>query len=288
MFSVIGVTGQVGGVAARLLLANGYDVRAVVRNPDHTPTLREQGYEVSVANLRDTQALALAFQGAEGVFVMLPLNFDPSSDFSEAREIASSLHDAIVTAQPRKVVCLSTIGAQVSQPSLLTQVRYLEEALGNLQMPVAFVRAAWFMENALCDVEPACESGEIPTFFQPLGQTIPMVATADIGRVVSETLTEEWDGIRIIELEGDRRISPNDIARTFDRLLGREVRPKLVPRDAWEAVFRAQGMKNPGPRMQMLDGFNEGWLKFEGRRTETRIGRVPLDVVLRELIRNAC
>ncbi|MFK4448092.1 uncharacterized protein YbjT (DUF2867 family) [Caballeronia udeis] len=287
MFSLIGVTGQVGGVAARLLLANGCDVRAVIRNPDKSSTLREEGYEVSLADLRDTQALAMAFQGAEGVFVMLPLNFDPSSDFSEAHEIVSSLHDAIVTAQPGKVVCLSTIGVHVPQPSLLTQVSYLEQALSKLPMPVAFVRAAWFMENALCDVEPARESGEIPSFLQPLGRTIPMVATADIGRVISETLMEEWDGLRIIELEGDRRISPNDIAKTFDRLLGREVRPKLIPRDAWEEMFRAQGMKNPGPRMQMLDGFNEGWLKFDGRRTETRIGRVPLDIVLRELVRNA-
>jgi uncharacterized protein YbjT (DUF2867 family) len=287
MFSIIGVTGQVGGVAARVLLANGCDVRAVVRNPDSASMLREQGYEVSIADLRDTQALALAFQGAEGVFVMLPLNFDPSSDFSEAREIVSSLHDAVVSAQPGKVVCLSAIGAQVLKPSLLIQVRYLEEALRELPMPVAFVRAAWFIENALCDVQAACESGEIPSFLQPASQKIPMVATADIGRVISETLMEEWNGLRIIEIEGDKRISPNDIAETFDRLLGREVRPKPVPRDAWEDTFRAQGMKNPGPRMQMLDGFNEGWLKFEGRRTETRIGRVPLDVVLRELVRNS-
>jgi uncharacterized protein YbjT (DUF2867 family) len=287
MFSIVGVTGQVGGVAARLLLANGLDVRAVVRNPGSASMLREQGYEVSIADLRDTQALALAFQEAEGVFVMLPLNFDPSADFSEAQEIASSLHDAIVSALPGKVVCLSAIGAQVLKPSLLMQLRYLEAALRELPMPVAFVRAAWFMENALCDVQLACESGEIPSFLQPVGQKIPMVATADIGRVISETLMEEWEGLRIIEIEGDRRISPNDIAKTFDRLLGREVRAKLVPRDAWEETFRAQGMKNPGPRMQMLDGFNEGWLKFEGRRTETRIGRVPLDVVLRELVRNS-
>ncbi|MFM0351474.1 NmrA family NAD(P)-binding protein [Paraburkholderia sp. RL17-347-BIC-D] len=287
MFSLIGVTGQVGGVTARLLLANGCDVRAVIRNPDKASMLLEQGYEVSLADLRDTQSLAQAFQKTEGVFVMLPMSCDPSTDFSEAHEIVSSLHDAIVTAQPGKVVCLSTIGAQVLQPSLLTQARYLEEALSKLPMPVAFVRSAWFMENALCDVEPARESGEIPSFLQPVGRMIPMVATADIGRVISETLMEEWDGLRIIELEGDRRISPNDIAETFDRLLGRQVRPKLVPRDEWEETFRAQGMKNPGPRMQMLDGFNEGWLKFEGRRTETRIGRVPLDVVLRDLVRNA-
>ncbi len=29
------------------------------------------------------------------------------------------------------------------------------------------------------------------------------------------------------------------------------------------AIFRAHGMRDPIPRIQMLDGFNEGWIKFE-------------------------
>jgi hypothetical protein len=32
----------------------------------------------------------------------------------------------------------------------------------------------------------------------------------------------------------------------------------------WEEVFRAQGVKNPTPRIQMIEGFNEGWIEFEG------------------------
>jgi uncharacterized protein YbjT (DUF2867 family) len=33
MFAVTGITGQVGGVVARVLLAAGLDVRGVVRDP---------------------------------------------------------------------------------------------------------------------------------------------------------------------------------------------------------------------------------------------------------------
>jgi NAD(P)H dehydrogenase (quinone) len=54
-----------------------------------------------------------------------------------------------------------------------------------------------------------------------------------------------------------------------------------VPRDSWEPLFRAKGMKNPGPRMQMLDGFNEGWIEFEGNSLK---GLTTLDTVLRKLI----
>jgi len=54
-----------------------------------------------------------------------------------------------------------------------------------------------------------------------------------------------------------------------------------------EALFRAQGMKHPLPRMRMLDGFNEGWIDFEGRADEILRGRVSLETVLRELVSRA-
>jgi hypothetical protein len=43
-------------------------------------------------------------------------------------------------------------------------------------------------------------------------------------------------------------------------------------------------MKNPEPRIQMLDGFNEGWIEFEGNEAGSRKGKVALETVLRTLI----
>ncbi len=57
-----------------------------------------------------------------------------------------------------------------------------------------------------------------------------------------------------------------------------------VPRDTWEPLFKSQGMKNPTPRIQMLDGFNEGWLEFEGGEAGSTKGKVELKTVLQALI----
>ena len=43
-------------------------------------------------------------------------------------------------------------------------------------------------------------------------------------------------------------------------------------------------MKNPEPRIQMLDGFNEGWIEFEGGEAGSRKGKTALESVLRALI----
>jgi uncharacterized protein YbjT (DUF2867 family) len=287
MYAVTGITGQVGGVVARLLLAAGQDVRAVVRDAAKGEVWAKQGCEVALADVNDQQALQHAFEGAEGVFVLLPPTFDPTPGFPEAHKTIDTLRAALAAAKPSKVVVLSTIGAQATQPNLLNQLQILEQELGTLPMPVAFLRAAWFIENAAWDVAPARDSGIVPSFLQPLDKPVPMVATADIGRVAAELLRESWTGRRIVELEGPQRISPDMIAASFARLLGRDVSMTVVPRDTWEDLFRSQGMKNPTPRMQMIDGFNEEWICFEGAEHEVRKGRVPLDTVLQSLIERA-
>jgi uncharacterized protein YbjT (DUF2867 family) len=214
----------------------------------------------------------------------LPPTFDPTQGFPEARKAIASLRAALAAARPKKVVVLSTIGAQATQPNLLNQLQIMEQELGTLPMPVAFLRAAWFIENAAWDIAPARETGVVPSFLQPLDKLVPMVATADIGRVAADLLRETWAGRRVIELEGTQRVSPDMIAASLGRLLGRDVRMNIVPRDTWEGLFRSQGMTNPLPRMQMIDGFNEEWICFEGGQNEVRRGRVPLDTVLQSLI----
>jgi uncharacterized protein YbjT (DUF2867 family) len=111
-----------------------------------------------------------------------------------------------------------------------------------------------------------------------------MVATADVGRTVADLLRESWTGQRIVELEGPRRYSANDVAAGFAEAVGHPVRMEPVPRETWEALFRSQGMKHPLPRIRMIEGFNEGWIDFEGGTAEHRAGRIPLEAVLKDLV----
>jgi uncharacterized protein YbjT (DUF2867 family) len=281
MFAVTGITGQVGGAAARALLAKGCAVRAVVRDSNKATYWAKQGCEIAVADMYVAKSLETAFHGTDGVFVMLPAYFDPSPDFRESRAAISALRSALFEANPPKIVCLSTIGAQSERPNLLGQLRVLEQELRTLPIPVTFLRPAWYMENFSWDISSARETGLIPSFLQPLDKLFPMVATEDVGSTAAELLLDSLTGLRVVELEGSARVSPQQAAETIGRLLGRQVQMETVPRDTWESLFLSQGMKNPTPRIQMLDGFNEGWIEFEG---ETRKGRLALKNVLASII----
>ena len=284
MFAITGITGKVGGEVARNLLAGNQPVRAVVRDLRKGESWAQLGCDLVRADINDGGALTSAFQGAESVFVLVPPNFDPSPDFHEARATAAALKSAIEAARPGRVVYLSTIGAQATQSNLLTQHTIIEQVLGELSMPITFLRPGWFMENCSWDIASATNDGVISTFLQPIDKPVPMVATADVARVAAELLQETWNGRRVVELEGLHRVTPHEIATTFADLLGRPVRMEPVPRETWESLFKSQGMKNPIPRIKMLDGFNEGWIEFEGAEAGSRKGKVGLQSVLQTLI----
>ena len=285
MHAITGITGKVGGALARHLLSVGEPVRAVVRDAAKGQAWAALGCEVAVAEMEDAQALTRAFEGATGAFILPPSVFDPAPGFPEARAVIAAVRQAIESSRLDKVVCLSTVGAQATQPNLLSQRSLMEAALASLATPVGFLRPAWFLENLSWDVEQARNEGILSSYLQPLDRAIPMVATADVGRVAAELLLQSWQGTRIVELEGPRRITQHAIAEAFARELGRDVRAQAVPREQWGAIFKAQGMNDPIPRIQMLDGFNEGWITFEGGDDTVLKGSVSLEEVVRSVSR---
>jgi uncharacterized protein YbjT (DUF2867 family) len=283
MFAVTGITGKVGAAAARSLLSADQPVRAVVRDGSKGAAWAKLGCEVAIADLSDTEALTAAFRGAAGVFVLVPPVFDPAPGFPEALGVINSVRAALARAKPEKVVALSTVGADAPQPNLLNVLSRMEEIIGTLPMPVTFLRAAWFMENAASDIASA-KTGLIRSYLQPLDRVVPMVSTEDVGRTAAALLQERWEGKRVVDLEGPRRVSPNALAAALAKVLGAQVRAEIVPRDRWESIFRAQGMKNPTPRMQMIDGFNAGWIDFADRGAHARKGSVSIDQAIATLI----
>ncbi|WP_274654673.1 NmrA family NAD(P)-binding protein [Paenibacillus humicola] len=284
MFVIMGATGQVGGAAAEALLAQGRKVRVVVRNEEKAKAWRERGAEAALADYRDADALQAAFDGAEAVFYMNPPVFYPSEGFPETKETVGAAAKALAAAGVPKFVALSSVGAHRTQGlGIIESLHILEEELAKLPIPSAFLRAAWFQDNCFWDVEPA-RGGQVYSFLHPLDRKIPMIATTDIGQIAAETLQQSWDGVRYLELQGPEPYSPNDIAAAFARLLKREVKAVEVPRSEWAAAFVSQG-GDPDRlhgRIEMLDGFNKGWIDFERQGTELISGRTTLEETLKK------
>jgi NAD(P)H dehydrogenase (quinone) len=242
MFAITAITGKVGGVVADTLLAAGCGVRAVVRDAAKGAPWKARGCEVAIADLTDADRLAQALEGTEGAFILLPPVFDPQPDFRDVKATIAIIREAMAQARPPKAVVLSTIGADAAQPDLLNGLRYLEQALADIDLPITFLRA-WFIENAQLDVASARVRGVVTSYLQPLDRPIAMISIHDVGRIAADLLREVWSGKRIVELEAAERTTPNAIAAAFAKTLGKPVRAQIAPRGEWEQAFRAQGMR---------------------------------------------
>jgi NAD(P)H dehydrogenase (quinone) len=104
--------------------------------------------------------------------------------------------------------------------------------------------------------------------------------------LAAKLISEDWTDTRTVELEGPSRLTPNDLADSFARVIGKPVRAVSVSRESWAQLFRSQGMRNPEPRMRMLDGFNEGWIEFEDGGSKAIKGSTTAIDVIADLVAN--
>jgi NAD(P)H dehydrogenase (quinone) len=286
-YAILGITGQVGGTAAELLLAKGATVRAVVRSEAKATPWRARGAEAALATLDDPVALRAAFDGVDGAFIMTPTWFEAEDMFAENATALAALGQALRTLPQTKLVLLSSIGAHRPHGTgAILKLHGMEAAFADLPS-VTSVRAAWFMENFAGMIPQIRVTGVLPSTLAPLDRAVPMVATADIGRTVADTLRQDWNGQRVIELEGPHRYTPRDVAAAFAAVLRQPVEARVLPSAEWHSTYLSWGLthRSAEAMTEMLNGFNSGWIAYEKSETETIHGATALEAVLAELAR---
>src|SRR5689334_17917978 len=111
---VFGATGQQGGSTARALVAEGWRVRALVRDPakEAAKALEALGVELVRGDMRDRDSLARAVNGAYGVFSMQPSSGQPEQGVTDddERSFGVTIADLSRAAGVRHLVYSSVAG----------------------------------------------------------------------------------------------------------------------------------------------------------------------------------
>ena len=289
MFTVMGITGNVGGAVAENLLAAGKKVRGVVRNPEKAKAWVDRGVELVQSAYDDAAGLANAFAGSEGVFAMIPPDFAPAIGLPDQKRTITAIRAALEQAKPGKAVFLSSIGSE--QPSglgLITSTHLMEQATRSLPVPVAYLRAGSFMENWLGALDHIRATGEMPFFYAPLDRKFPLVATRDIGLAGAKVLQESWTGERVLEVDGPKGGTDlHETAAAFAKALGREVKAIQLPEAAWQSVL--EGMGTPADRtglyVEMVKSFNSGWIHFGNSGTDPFHGLTTIEAFAQTFVK---
>ncbi|MEH2242932.1 NmrA family NAD(P)-binding protein [Nostoc sp.] len=286
MYVVFGASGQTGSAVADALLKKQLPMRVVLRSGKTADAWRAKGAEVAFAELTDTDAMTAAMREADAIYAINPTAYNVADMFAVAKDLGKRYLEAVENSGARKVVLLSSVGSQHAEGTgnILTTY-HLERILGDLKIPVTFLRAASFMENWSGVAAVAAGQGVMPSFYAPLDRKIPMVSARDIGRAAAEAMTENWTGKRIIELHGAADYSPNDVAAAFAATLKRDVQAVAIPESEWQATLSGFGFSPEAVNAysEMMRGFNSGLIVFENGDIETRRGQITINAAVAEI-----
>ncbi|MDP9828841.1 NmrA/HSCARG family protein [Kineosporia succinea] len=227
--AVIGATGNQGGAAARHLLEQGAQVRALVRDAASPKAawLSDAGASLVQADLDDPSSVLSALRGADTLFAMMT-PFGPDGvegELRQGRTVAEAARDAEV----RQVVYSSVGGADRSSGVPHFESKWaVEEYLRDLGLDLTVIRPVFFMENL---GGAAAEEGDELVVRLPLVPGVPlqMIAVEDIGAICA---TAVLDPQRIPggELEiGSDELTPEQITAAFAEAAGRPARFEPVP-----------------------------------------------------------
>jgi uncharacterized protein YbjT (DUF2867 family) len=218
---VTGATGRQGGAAARHLLADGWKVRALVRDPSKpaAKTLADAGAELVVGDLLDRSSLDAACDGAHGVYsVETAREVGMDGEVREGFNITDAAHDAGVA----HLVYSSVIGADRDWgPGFVRAKHRVEHHIGDVGIPATIWRPASFMENWLSHRADIL-GGHLRAFGAP-EDVHQFIAIDDIGKFVALAFAERDRFVGVTkEIAGDE-LPWSSVAELFSLVLDRPV-----------------------------------------------------------------
>jgi uncharacterized protein YbjT (DUF2867 family) len=283
MFVIAGVTGNVGSVAAKQLLASGEKVKVLVRDQAKGANWSKAGAEVAVGTLDDVKFLAGALKGAEGFFTLLPPNYGASGIYALQRKQADAIAAAVKESGVPHVVMLSSVGADLAEGNgPIKGLHYLENALRATGTKLTAVRAGYFQENVKNSLGAAKNAGIFPNMTPSADYPMPMIATQDIGDLVAHELRFPSAKSEIVDLHGPA-YSIRQVAEKLGAKLGKKLQIVDVPPQGQVAAMVQAGMSQEVAEIfaEMNAGFASGKIKPVGDRLKQ--GRTSIDTVIAKI-----
>ncbi len=211
--------GNTGRPVTQSLLQAGLPVRAMVRREDErAQKLRELGADVVVGNLFDVRDLRNAMKGVQRAYFVAPHG-------------PNGLHVSMafaVAAQESKLETVTTLSQWLSHPghpSLATRELWLADQISPWMpnVDVVQITPGWFAWTYFLVLDVIAQLGVFPMALGQ-GRNAPP-SNEDMGAVVAATLVDPAPHIgKVYRPTGPKLLTPEEIAATFARVLGRDVK----------------------------------------------------------------
>ncbi|QJP11571.1 NAD(P)H-binding protein [Pseudomonas multiresinivorans] len=231
MITVMGATGRTGSRICQTLLEAGVPVLALGRSAERLEALAAAGARIAVGEPHDAAFLTEAFRGADAVYTLLAYGPDTEDYRNQQAAQGEAILQAIRSSAVRRVVFLSSVGAEVaSGTGPIISMHDQEQRLRRLppEVNVLMLRSGALFENLYGALEIVraydCYSDAVAA-----DVPVPMVATQDVADAASHALLDRsWQGVLTREVLGQRDISYAEATRLLGAAIGRPELPYVA------------------------------------------------------------
>lgn len=226
---VTGATGRQGGATATHLLADGWPVRALVRDPTAPAarTLAAAGATLYRGDLDAPETLSAALAGAHGVFAVTPDDLDGEREIGRGRHLVN----AAAAAGVAHLVFASVGGADRNTGISYWETKgTIERHIRTVGIPATILRPVRFMENHAIPGLPlgGITNGVLRHLFSP-DVPVQLIAVTDIGAFAALAFADPAAYLgQALELAGDE-LTPDGTVRLISQHLGRQITYEQVP-----------------------------------------------------------
>lgn len=239
------VTGSLGNIGKKLtteLLAAGNEVTVVTSSADRQTEIKSLGANTAIGSIIDAEFLTKTFENADAVFAMTPPNLGGQNVVANTTEAGKAFAQSFKTAKVKRVVMLSSIGADLpSGNGPIEGLYHIEQIYNQLEdVNITFLRAGYFYTNYYNDVPMIKNAGIMGSNLSAETQ-IPLVHPHDIAVAAAEELQKSSEGKNIRYIVSDFR-SADEIAQAVGNAVGKPELPWIEFSDE-EAL---QGMMQAG------------------------------------------
>ncbi len=234
---VTGITGQQGSAVARRLLADGWPLRGLTRDPEseRAQAFARLGVELVPGDLTDERSLVEPLAGVYGVFAMAtPFEKGPENELAQADTLGNMA--AAVGVEHYVYSSVASADKRTGIPHFESKAK-AEEHLRHLDLPLTIIRPVYFMENLLTFGTRRTDEGLVVA--APLSGTtrLQMIAVDDVAAITGIVFAQPGKYIgKAFDIAGDELTFP-DAALALSVAIDEPVKYTQVP---WDTV-RAHG-----------------------------------------------
>ena len=259
---VIGASGNIGVATVAALAAKYADkveIRAGVRNPDKADKLKAiAGVSVVQAAMGDKENLKGALKGVDSLYIVTP-------GAQNRTQLTIATAEAAKEAGVKFLLVVSVLTANLTDTVFGAQLLPIEDKVGKLGIPYAFLRLPFFVENLWGFKDSIVGQGAIYCPVDPEKPYTPVVVE-DAGKAAAAILADPSKHAGKTYNVVSDRITYNDVTQGFTEALGKEIKYNRVPYEAAKQAFLGMGL----PEWQ-VDGILELFKLFDSGAPETNI-----------------